>query len=295
MKRIIVVVIQLIILFFMWGTIFGEGGDPDRQNCHIQKNIHYKTSGQLTPYEKERCMLDLYIPKGKKNFPTMVWFHGGSLHRCSKDDQFTKDLAISFAERGIAVAVVNYRLSPKVKYPAYVEDAAASVAWVKKNIETFNGNREKIFISGHSAGGYLTFMLGMDKKFLAKHGIDTKDIAGLIPIGAQTLTHYAVRQEMGIPNPMVTPIIDKASPCYHAKSDSPPVLAICGDRDGDDRKEENHYMIALLKKVGHTDARYMEIPDRNHWDLVLKIPIENDPLSHCVVEFISRTANKEKN
>lgn len=286
MKRIFLIVMQLIFLFFLTGIILGETGFPGPANCKVQQNICYKTGSRLTPYEEERCRLDLYIPKGKKNFPALVWFHGGSLHRCSKDDSFTIDLARAFVSDGIAVAVVNYRLSPRVKYPAYVEDAAASVAWVKKNIAEYGGNEQNIYIAGHSAGGYLTLMLGMEKRFLKKHGMDTGDIAGLIPIGAQTLTHYAIRQEMGVPDPMVTPIIDRASPCYHIKKDVPPVLAICGDRDGDDRKAENHLMLALLKKVGHRNARYLEIPDRNHWDLVRKIPTAGDPLRAGVIGFI---------
>ena len=85
------------------------------------------------------------------------------------------------------------------------------------------------------------YMLGMDEKYLDAFGIKTKDIAGIIPIGGQTFTHYTVRKEMGVPNYKVTPIIDQASPCYHAKKDSPQVIAICGDMDSQDRIEENHY------------------------------------------------------
>ena len=63
---------------------------------------------------------------------------------------------------------VNYRLSPKAKNPAYIEDAAEAVAWVFKNIEKYGGRKDHIFVSGHSAGGYLSLILAMDKKYMAR-------------------------------------------------------------------------------------------------------------------------------
>lgn len=61
-------------------------------------------------------------------------------------------------DKGFAVIGVGDRLSPKVTAPAYIEDAAAAVAWVFKNIEKYGGNNDLIFVSGHSAGGYLGLM-----------------------------------------------------------------------------------------------------------------------------------------
>ena len=93
-----------------------KNDDPLSGEYRIKKNIFYKTGSDLSKYEKERCFLDLYLPKGRKNFPVMVWFHGGSLARCSKDDVFTQQFAKHFAQKGVGMAVVNYRLSPKVRF-----------------------------------------------------------------------------------------------------------------------------------------------------------------------------------
>jgi len=82
--------------------------------------------------------LDVYLPKGKKDFATLVWFHGGGLKigdkgsRKSGDSGGTALLATSFAVIGIAVigiavVVPNYRLSPEATFPAYIQDAAAAV------------------------------------------------------------------------------------------------------------------------------------------------------------------------
>ena len=99
----------------------------------------------------------------------------------------------------MAVVAVEYRLNPKVKAPKYIEDAAAAVSWVFKNIEQFGGDTSLIFVSGHSAGGYLTSMIGLDKSWLQKFSIDANKIAGLIPLSGHTITHFTVRAERNIP------------------------------------------------------------------------------------------------
>ena len=105
------------------------------------------------------------------------------------------------------VVGVNYRLYPKVKAPGYIEDAAAAVAWVFKNIGSYGGDPGSIFVSGHSAGGYLASMVGFDKSYLAKYDIDAYQIAGLIPFSGHTITHFTVREERGIEG--TQPVIDE--------------------------------------------------------------------------------------
>jgi dienelactone hydrolase len=133
---------------------------------------------------RERCRLDVYYPNGVKNFPTVVWFPGGGLKGGNRS------VPKGLKEKGIAVVAVNYRLHPKVKSPAYIEDAAAAVAWTFRNIEKYGGSQKRIFVSGHSAGGYLTSMLGLDKRWLQAQKIDADDIAGLIPYSGHTITRF---------------------------------------------------------------------------------------------------------
>lgn len=254
----------------------------------LKNNLFYKPAGTLSPYESERCFLDLYLPEDVSNFPVIVWFYGGSLEHGSKEDLYTQDMAKHFAHRGIAVAVVDYRLSPEAKFPAYIEDAASSVAWVINHIAEFNGDPSSVFIAGHSAGGYLTYILGMDRKYLKAVNVEIGSIAGFIPISGQTFTHYTVRAERGIPNPENTPVIDEAGPCFYAQKSGPPILVICGDKDPQDRIEENHYFLALLKKVGYKNVEYFEAEDRTHWELIQKIPTVDDPVSKAIMAFINK-------
>src|SRR4051794_30474584 len=90
----------------------------------VISNVAYKTGPALSAYEAERCKLDLYLPKDSQGFATLVWFHGGGLTGGNKDGAATVKTARSLAAAGLAVVVPNYRLSPQVKFPAYVQDAA---------------------------------------------------------------------------------------------------------------------------------------------------------------------------
>jgi acetyl esterase/lipase len=218
-------------------------------------------------YIKERCVLDIYYPEGVTGYSTIVWFHGGGLKNGNKS------VLEGFKNKGLAVVAVNYRLYPKVKAPVYIEDAAASVAWVFENIETFGGDASRIFVSGSSAGGYLTSMVGLDKRWLAAHGIDANRIAGLIPLAGHTITHFTVRAERGIEG--TRPIIDDLAPLYHVRSDAPPVLLITGDRELEmlGRYEENAYMMRMLKVVGHKDTRIFELDGYGHSPKDAAVPL----------------------
>jgi acetyl esterase/lipase len=209
-------------------------------------------------YLAERCVVDLYVPEGVSDFPTIVWFHGGGLTGGQKE------IPAALQEKGIAVIGVNYRLYPKIKAPVYIEDAAAAVAWVFRNIVEYGGDPEKIFLSGHSAGGYLVSMIGLDKSWLAAHDVDADRIAGLIPFSGHTITHFTVREERGIPGER--PVIDELAPLYHVRKNAPPLLLITGDRELEllGRYEENAYLMRMMKVVGHPDTRLYEMDGYNH-------------------------------
>ncbi|MAX71657.1 MAG: lipase [Flavobacteriaceae bacterium] len=225
-----------------------------------KENIRYyaESISDSDDYIKERCVLDLYYPEKEKDYETVVWFHGGGL---TGGNKFIPE---SLKEKGVAVVAVNYRLNPKVRAPAYIEDAAAAVAWVFKNIESYGGDPSKIFVSGHSAGGYLTSMVGLDKSWLKKHDIDANSIAGLIPFSGHTITHLTVRKEQNIPEKQ--PLIDEYAPLFHIRSDAPPLMLITGDRELEmlGRYEENAYLMRMMKVVGHKETTLYELDGFDH-------------------------------
>ncbi|MFA9389818.1 MAG: alpha/beta hydrolase [Prolixibacteraceae bacterium] len=245
--------------FLLFIAIFSNISAQDLQYKVIE-NIHYYTDSvnDTDAYINERCVLDIYYPEKTGNYPTVVWFHGGGL------SSGQKELPEALKNKGVAIVGVNYRLYPKIKAPVYIEDAAAAVAWTFKNIATYGGNPDLIFISGHSAGGYLTSMVGLDKTYLAKFGIDANLIAGLIPFSGHTITHFTVREERGIPGTQA--IVDNLAPLYHVRADAPPMLLITGDRELEmlGRYEENAYFYRMMKVVGHQDIRLLEMDGYGH-------------------------------
>jgi len=231
----------------------------------VESDILYRdqsTDAELTDYMKERCRLDVEYPLDKNGFATIVWFHGGGLKGGER----------SFPERlrkhGLAIVAVNYRLFPKVKNPAYIDDAAAAVAWTFHNIEKYGGDSTKIFVSGHSAGGYLTSMIGLDQSYLKKYGIDANDIAALIPLSGQTITHTTIREERGLPR--TKPISDEFAPLFHNRKDCPPLILITGDRELElwGRYEENAMLARLMKEAGHKQTKLYELDGFNHGTMV---------------------------
>ncbi|MGL1957132.1 MAG: alpha/beta hydrolase [Colwellia sp.] len=223
-------------------------------------NIQYypNTINQHNTYMRERAVLDVYCPNTTKKVATIVWFHGGGLTGGNKK------IPSALKNKGLCIVAVNYRLYPKIKAPTYIEDSAAAVAWVFNNIENFSGDSSLIFISGHSAGGYLTSMVGLDKKWLATHHIDANKIAGLIPFSGHAITHFTVRKERGIAGTKA--IIDELAPLYHVRKDAPPLLLITGDRELEmlGRYEENAYLMRMMKVVGHTETRLLELQGYGH-------------------------------
>lgn len=271
-----------------FGLAFVFSAHSRGAEVEVRPNIAYKV-GTLTDYENERCHLDLYLPAKREGFATLVWFHGGGLTAGAKDGTSNPAVARSLAEGGIAVAVANYRLSPKVTYPAYIEDAAAAFAWVHAHIAEHGGTAERVFIGGHSAGAYLTSMVGLDSRYLTAVGLKTDDIAGLIPVSGQMMTHFTVRVERGLPKERI--IADEAAPMYYVAKQTPPILIIMGDRDWPARLEENLYFVAAMKVAGNNGVELRKFDQRDHGGIGGKMANLDDPARQALLDFIANTPN----
>lgn len=242
-------------------------GRADDIKYAVKSDIFYlaKPEAEVTPYERQMCRLDVHYPEKRPGFATVVWIHGGGLYSGTR--QLVGPMKTSpgkLREHGVAIVSLDYRLSPKVSCPAYLEDAAAGVAWAFRNIQQYGGDRNKIFVGGGSGGAYLAAMLGFDKRWLRACGVDADQIAGLLPLSGHMITHFTIRKERGIPERQ--PVIDEFAPLYHVRADAPPVLLMTGDRDLEllGRYEENAYFLRMLKVVGHKGAKLLEFQGCNH-------------------------------
>ncbi len=248
-----------------------------------ENNIPYYPENirKTDSYINSQCKLNFYYPTNVKNFPTVIWFHGGGL--TGGNNELPKELL----NQNIAVVSVEYRLAPKVKAPAYIEDASVATAWVFENIEKYGGNKNLIFESGHSAGGYLAMMITLDKKYLQKYKIDADQIAGLIPFSGQAITHFQIRKEQGIPE--LQPTIDLYAPLFHVRREAPPIVLITGDRELElfGRYEENAYLARMLNLVKHPSVKLLEEDGFDHVSMA-------QPAFHILIKEVRELTKKIK-
>jgi acetyl esterase/lipase len=243
---------KLIVLLFVLpiASLFGQ------TNYRTVEDIHYRATDDS--YAGERCRLDIYYPENVKDFATVVWFHGGGL------EGGNKFIPAELKNCGLAVIAVNYRLLPRVTIAECVDDATLAVAWAFKEIGKYGGKPEKIFLSGHSAGGYLVTLVGLNKQLLAAHNLDANAIAAIIPFSGQAISHYNYRKMLGIKE--TQPIIDEYAPLFHVRADAPPLVIISGDRTMEllGRYEENAYFWRMMKVAGHKETYLYELDGYDH-------------------------------
>lgn len=247
------------------------------QHYVLKENVSYVAADEPDAYRRERCRLDVYYPEGRSGFPTVVWLHGGGLEGGSKH------IPDELKRQGIGVVAVNYRLSPRAQHPAYIADAAEAVAWTLRHIGSYGGDADKIFVAGHSAGGYLALMVALDKSYLAACGVDADRLAGIVPVSGQTVTHFTIRKERGLDNRI--PLVDAYAPLNRARKVPFPVLLVTGDRrlEMTVRYEENAHLEAVLRSLGNDRVTLYELQGFDHGTVL-------GPACRLLTEWVKKTA-----
>lgn len=252
----------LCLLVLLVGTcVRAQNAGPASPAYKTVKDLSYRP-GTSDAYAAERCKLDLYYPTDSTGFATIVFFHGGGL---SNGEKF---FLPEWKNEGVAVVSANYRMHPKVSNPTYTQDAAAAVAWTMQNIEQYGGDPSRIYVTGHSAGGYLTSMIGLDTTYLAAFGQHPDSLAGLIPFSGHTITHFTPRSERGLAWNDV--VVDEFAPLQHLRISDLPIALITGDREMElyGRYEETAYFWRMLVASGHKKVFLHELQGFNHGNMV---------------------------
>jgi acetyl esterase/lipase len=186
--------------------------------------------------------LDLYLPRSAQGAaPTLVQIHGGGWVGGSKEANALRFLP--YLEMGWAVVNVQYRLGQVALAPAAVEDALCALRWVVRNADEYGMDRDRIVVTGYSAGGHLALTTGMTP---ASAGLDRQcpgdeplrvaaiinwygitDVGDLLE-GANMRT-YAVQWMGSLPDRRA--VAERVSPLTYVRGGLPPVLTIHGDAD----------------------------------------------------------------
>jgi acetyl esterase/lipase len=243
----------------------------------VTQNIAYRAG--------PRGGMDVYRPEGAKGLPLVVFVYGGSWQGGSKDDY--KFVAAPLARAGLVVATPDYRVYPEVQYPTFLEDCAQAVAYARAHAAAFGADPTRLYLMGHSAGGYNVLMLATDPTYLKAVGLERSDVAGVISL-AGPADFYPIK-ETDI-REVFAPAVDSplTQPINHVDGHAPPMLLLHGDRD-DTVYPRNSIALAAKVKAAGGDVTLKLYPGVGHIGIITSVaPLfsGNAPVRADVLNFI---------
>ncbi len=232
---------------------------PER-GLTIRRDIAYG------PLPRQR--LDIYAPSdATAPLPVILFFYGGGWDKGSKGDYLF--VAEGLARGGFLVVVADYRLFPAVQFPAFVEDSAKAVAWVKREIGGQGGDPDRLVLLGHSAGAYDAAMIALDPRYLAADGLSPAAIQGVIglagPYAFNPLEYDSTRAIFDVGRP-----VDELRPIAFASAAAPPMLLLHGLDDTTVYPRNTEQLAEALERAGaRVEAKLY--PDVAHIGIVLAL------------------------
>lgn len=248
--------------------------------CALTARAAHHTDIEYGQAGGERLLLDAYVPEGTGPFPTVILIHGGGWTGGDKSGGPKKGYMAPMHEplekAGFAWFSINYRLAPKHRYPACIEDVETAIRWVKAHAAQYHLDPQRIVLAGESAGGHLGVLA------IVRQKPDTKVAAMVSFYGRVDLTDE-VKPDAELRAPLVAlidrktydtqaqAILREASPIYFVKPGLPPFLFVHGTTDASVPFDQSVQMQAKLKQAG-VPADLITIKDGVHgmisWDPV---------------------------
>ncbi|MEI6481110.1 MAG: alpha/beta hydrolase [Candidatus Saccharibacteria bacterium] len=219
----------------------------------IKKDITY-CSPEGSPQ-----LLDLYSPQdGAIKHPLIIHVHGGSWVSGAKSDDSMIDVITSLAEKGFAVASINYRLAPNSKFPAQIQDVKCAIRFMRSNANTYKVNPGKIGLLGESAGGHLSALAGVSQNvsdFESSEYAGVSDSVSVIvdlfgPANLVSFTQGSPLLLTALPSFLGSYSPIAASPTSYIDASDPPFLLIHGDSDTLVPLAQSQELLAKLQSAG---------------------------------------------
>jgi len=189
----------------------------------------YRATTNVAYASGPRQTLDIYQPAaGGEPAPVVVFYYGGNWESGARADY--RFVGEALASRGFIVIIPDYRLYPDVRFPDFLSDGAQAVRWTLDHIADYDGDPRRVFLMGHSAGGYIAAMLALDDQYLCASGADPRQVRGLIglagPYDFLPLQARVPKLVFGFPDTPVT-----TQPIHFVTAAAPPALLLTGKDD----------------------------------------------------------------
>jgi acetyl esterase/lipase len=234
-----------------------------------------------------RQKLDIYLPNQNADggSAVLIFFHGGSWRDGEREGYGF--LGRAFAARGFVTVIADYRKAPSVRFPAFVQDTASAIAWVHANIVKYDGDADRIFVMGHSAGAHIAMMTALDPQWLAANNLAPDVIKGVIglagPYDFLPLTTDSSKFALG-----QWPDLKETQPITYARGDAPPLLLLTGDKDTVVKPRNSKILSEAIQALGGQQQLRI-YPDVDHADIIMAVarPFrQKAPVVSDVVNFI---------
>lgn len=242
-------------------------------SCAVRKtaSLTYQEGTSKFPAQQ----LDVYAPrKVKSPRPVLVFIHGGNWNSGKKSQYWP--MGRNFARKGIVTVIIDYPLSPAANYDDMAKASARAVQWTVENIGQYGGDTSRLFLSGHSAGGHLAALIGLDDEYFKALNMKNPT-TGLVLIDAAGLDMYNYLLEKKYPsdNNYIKTFTDdpaiwkKASPRYFLKQNMPPMLIYRGgDTYESIEKSTEAFMDDYRKYV--PKPRYKVMKGKKHVPMIVQ-------------------------
>jgi acetyl esterase/lipase len=290
-KYTFIAILIAIVAFALW---FNSWTGPEKLNfadrAYLGSEGNYTVKTGIAYGKDARQKLDVYTPvtkAGSKPQPILVFFHGGSWR--DGDRESYAFVGRAFAAQGFVAVIADYRKSPEHRFPGFVEDAANAIAWTHINGARYQGDTQRLFVIGHSAGAHISMLAVLDPKYLARSKLDSAVIKGVIglagPYDFLPFTGEATKEALGH-----WPRLQETQPISYARSDTPPLLLLTGDKDETVKPRNSMALAVAVQDVGGT-AEVKTYPGVDHYGIIMAVsrPFRTKaPVIEDVLKFASQ-------
>ncbi|TDY09064.1 alpha/beta hydrolase [Mycolicibacterium litorale] len=233
-----------------------------------QTSITVRRDVEFARRDTGPLLLDLYRP-ANTTAPVVVWLHGGGWF--TGDRTLAPDLSRFFAERGIAMASIEYRLSAAATFPAQLHDVRCAIRYLRGHAARWHLNPDRIGVWGSSAGGHLAALAGltghMDRLEGEDEGGDASVRAVAESYGPSDLSQSAAQMPDGSPSPETRlfgarpdQAVDRAraaSPLYRVRHDAPAFQISHGTADTVVPQRHSQRLHTALNAAGAVSELYL--------------------------------------